>query len=344
MSMERVTNVNLYNSVPRKGISWKAIIAGLICALSILLIFNLIGLAVGFGAIDPAEENNPFSGLGTGSLIWWIVSNLIALFIGGYVAGRVGVSFFNKSGMVQGLMTWALYTTLSIWIFTSAIGGIISGVGNVISNVLSGSQNNSQNQVTNTTQQQNQGLDISLEQAKQEFYGLLGDTEKPALDPENIENNVDQVVEESRNEVQQMVRQPGSIDAEIEEIFGNAKDEFQNTFQALDQQALVNVLTSRTDMSESEAERTVDNYLSEYNNLLEDSENFLQQIEKEAQQKAGNVAEAVADAAIYLAIALILGMVTAAAGGYTGVKNLRKDYEKNDYLGHREDEDRHHNR
>lgn len=333
--MEKIIDLNSHNAVPRKGISWRAIFAGIITILSVVFLLNLLGLVFGLGTIDPAEEANPMSGVGTGSLIWWIVTNLLALFAGGYVAGRVGISFQNKSGMIQGIMTWALYTFISAWLLTSAIGGIISGVGSTISGVLSSSGQNqnqtSQNQ-QQTQQQQSQQLNISLEQAKQEFYQLLEDTGKPALDPDRIENKAEEVAQEAQNNAQSIANQPGQIDAEIEQIFSNAKNEFENTFEALDKDALVNVLVERTDMSESEARSTVNNYVSQYENLRQQSEQFLQNVEQQAEQTAGSIAQGIADAALYLFIALILGLIVAAFGGMAGVKSLRHDYADSHYV------------
>ena len=100
--MERRVDLNSFNVVPRKGISWRALFAGVVTILTVMFLLNLLGLVFGFGTINPTQEEHPFSGLGTGSLIWWLASNIIALFAGGYVAGRVGVSFYNKSGIVRG--------------------------------------------------------------------------------------------------------------------------------------------------------------------------------------------------------------------------------------------------
>jgi hypothetical protein len=130
-------NNEKFNLAPKKAISWRAIFAGTITVLAFLLILNLIGLAIGLGTIEPTEEANPLKGLGTGSVIWWIISNLIALFAGGYVAARAGVSFSVKGGILQGFLTWAVYCVLSVLIISSAVGTVISGVGTVLGNALS---------------------------------------------------------------------------------------------------------------------------------------------------------------------------------------------------------------
>lgn len=341
--MKNVTRLNPYKNAPQKGISWRAIFAGTVCVLSIMLLLNLFGLAIGLGTINPTEESNPFSGIGTGTIIWWILSNLLALFVGGYVAARVGVSFSNKSGIVQGIMTWAVYTLISAWLLTSVVGSILSGVGSVVSGVLS-TAGKAVSQVApdmqSQNQNQNQQLNISLEQAKQEFYSLLEDADKPALDPDNVEQNAEQALNQAQENAQDAVTSPGNIGAEIDQIFNNATNQFEGTFEALDKEALVNILTERTNMSETEAERTVERYIAQYENLRQQVNSFLEQAGQTAVKKSEQVAQAVADASLYLAIALVLGILVAAAGGFLGVKTLRDDYETNYYVTDSDDDDR----
>lgn len=330
--MAKTTNLNSYNSVPRKGVSWRAIFAGTVTVLSIMLLLNLIGLSIGLGSIEPTEESNPLSGLGTGSLIWWIVSSLIALFAGGYVAARVGVSFSNKSGIIQGIMTWALYTFISTWLITSAIGSIISGVGNVVGNVLTSAGQVVENQLGPVIEEQAQELDISLEDARQEFYALLRDTQKEELQPEELEQRAQEVGSTAQARGERAAQRPGQVDAEVERVFSEARNQFEDSYEALDREALVNVLVERTDMSEQEAQETVDSYIAQYENLRQEAEAFLERSREEINQQAENVADAAADAALYMAIAMILGIIAAAGGGFVGVKNLRDDYEDTHYV------------
>lgn len=333
--MDKLVALNSHNTVPRKGISWRAIFAGVICIISIVFLLNLLGLVFGFGTIEPSEESNPFSGLGTGTLIWWIATNVIALFAGGYVAARVGVSFYHKSGIIQGLMTWALYTFISAWLVTSAIGGIISGVGNTIGSVLSSSENQ-QEQTTQAqeqaTQKQNVQLTQTLQEVKSEFYSLLEATDKPALDPDRLENKAEDVIQSAQKNVRQAAKNPGQIRAEIDQIFNEARNEFENSWQALDKEALTSVLAERTNMSESEARNVVESYTAKYENMREQSEQYLQQVKQKAQKAAGNVTEAISDAALWLFITLLFGAIVAALGGAAGVKSLRSDYVDSLYI------------
>jgi hypothetical protein len=318
--MERVTELDSYDAVPRKGISWRAIFAGTLTVLSVLLVLNLIGMAIGLSAIEPTEEANPLSGLGTGTIIWWILSNLIALFAGGYVAARVGVSFTTKSGIIQGIMTWALFTIVSAWLLTSVIGSIISGVGNLVGSVLSTTGKVVGNTVGPAIQNQMQNMDVSWEQAKNEFESLLEDSNKQALDPDNLQSEANQITSQA------------NAGADVDQVFNRARNTANQTFEALDKEALVNIIMERTNMTRAEAEQRVDRVISQYEEARTRVNQFLQNAGETAKKQAGNVANAVAKASLYLSISLILGIIAAGLGGLTGVKSLRSDYKRKKYF------------
>lgn len=326
--MKNTSNYISYNKTPQKGISWRAIFAGTVTALSLMLILNLIGLSIGLWSIEPTEENNPLSGLGTGSVIWWVISNLLVLFTGGFVAARLGLSFLNTNGIIHGVLTWALYTLFSAWLFTSVLGSLISGVGTVVGGVLSTTGQVVQDEVAPIIKEQFDNIELSLDDARDEFYSLLEDSGKSELDPEYLESQAEQ----SADEVKEMSRQPSRADSKVEGIFSNTKNRFKQSFEEIDKQALVNILVERTDMTENEARQTVDNTLAEFERARNEFDEFLEETGENARIKAENIAEAAGDASMYLAIALILGVLIAALGGYLGVKFLREENIKNGYL------------
>jgi hypothetical protein len=75
---------------PFARISWGAILAGAIIALTAQLILTLIGTAVGLATLSPATGSVP-SGttLGIGAAVWLLISSVVSLFLGGYIAGRL---------------------------------------------------------------------------------------------------------------------------------------------------------------------------------------------------------------------------------------------------------------
>jgi hypothetical protein len=75
------------------------IIAGVVVTLAVFVTLQMLGAGIGAAAIDLTgrEVTSPRS-LGLGAAIWWLVTGLIALFIGGWVAGRLGWLPTNSTG------------------------------------------------------------------------------------------------------------------------------------------------------------------------------------------------------------------------------------------------------
>jgi hypothetical protein len=312
--MEHKRNINPYYHEPNKGISWRAVFAGTVTVLSIMLVLNLIGMAIGLGSIDPVEDTNPLSGIGTGAIIWWVVSNLIALFAGGFIAARVGVSFTNTGGVVQGIMTWALYTVVSLWMLTTVVGTIISGVGTAVGGVITTTGQVAGDALAPMIERQAEEVDITLNEAKEEFYALLEDA---GVDTDQLEADV-------RASVTRGLR-----DGNVERAFRAARARIGVALDEIDREALVDVLVERTDMSRNEAQNAVDNVLAEYDAMREDVNQFLADTEETAREYARDVSDAAAKASAYLSVALIFGIMVAAFGGFLGVRDLRDDYERN---------------
>jgi hypothetical protein len=108
---------------PFARISWGAVFAGAIIALATQIVLALIGMAIGLATLDPATGDNPSgTALGTGAAIWLVVSSLVSLFIGGYIAARLAGRF---NGWLHGLITWGTLTLLTLMLLTTAAGQLI---------------------------------------------------------------------------------------------------------------------------------------------------------------------------------------------------------------------------
>jgi uncharacterized membrane protein YeaQ/YmgE (transglycosylase-associated protein family) len=71
--------------------SWGAIIAGVVAALVVQLLLNLLGIGVGAASLSAANlaENPGASTFSISAGLWWTLSGIIASFCGGVVAGRL---------------------------------------------------------------------------------------------------------------------------------------------------------------------------------------------------------------------------------------------------------------
>ena len=160
----RTTSVETSRSFDRPfaRISWGAIFAGAIIALPTQLVLTLIGTAVGLATLNPAAGQNPTgTTFGIGAAVWLVISSLVSLFLGGYVAGRLGGTF---NGWLHGLATWATMTMLTILLLTTAAGGLIGTASGLANFAVSNSDRVSRTQLPPAVQQQ---IDQLTAQARQ---------------------------------------------------------------------------------------------------------------------------------------------------------------------------------
>lgn len=121
-----------------RRISWQAIFAGVIVAVSVQILLSLLGAGVGLGMVHTTASATPDAGsFGIGAGLWWLVSNLIALAAGGYVSAWLAGISLRFDGMLHGLVTWGISMLLTIYLLSSAVGGVLGGAMSVTGSTLS---------------------------------------------------------------------------------------------------------------------------------------------------------------------------------------------------------------
>ena len=113
----------------RNRFSWGAIFAGVVTALVIQILLNVLGLGIGASSLDASNlgDNPSASGFSTTAGIWWTVSGLIASFAGGIAAGRLCGTSDDNTARWHGFVSWCAATLVVFYLLTSAVGGIIGG-------------------------------------------------------------------------------------------------------------------------------------------------------------------------------------------------------------------------
>ena len=113
----------------RTLVSWRAILAGAIVAIAVGAMLNLLGLALGAASLNPfsldRNDGEAFSALAG---LWVAVSNLIGLFVGGFVATRASRFSDHHRGMLLGLSVWALAFLFAIAIAGATTAGGVTGI------------------------------------------------------------------------------------------------------------------------------------------------------------------------------------------------------------------------
>ena len=120
-------------------ISWGAVFAGVVIALTAQLLLNLVGVGIGLATIDPSAANNPdpktFS-IGAG--VWWAISGIVAALIGGYAAGRLSGRPKESTTGWHGLIAWAGTTLVVFYLLSTALGAVVGGAFSAVSSAMGG--------------------------------------------------------------------------------------------------------------------------------------------------------------------------------------------------------------
>jgi hypothetical protein len=121
------------NSSNASAVTWSAIIAGAVTAVSVSLILLLLGSGLGFAAASPWARV-PAGTFTATAAIWLIVTQWSASSLGGYLAGRLRTKwvavhtdevFFRDTA--HGFLAWALGTLVTVAFLATTLSAM-SGV------------------------------------------------------------------------------------------------------------------------------------------------------------------------------------------------------------------------
>ena len=302
--------------------------------------FSLIGSAIGFGMVEPTS-NNPLDGVGTGLMIWTVVTLILSLFGAGFVSGVAA----RRVGLVHGFLTWATsmivtivmlsYVTIGAFsVVGSLLGNIASAVGSGVENVASGTADVASKAFDEITG--NMG-DINTDQLETDVRDVLKDTDVPELQPNYLQDQVSDATSDITDAGKKIATDPNKADEIIDDLSTKLKDRATKISDSVDEEAISNAVAKNTDLNQQEAQEATQNIV---NGLQKASDEAQQQIEtaqqnleqakqdidqavKDARKKADEISDATAKASIWGFVAMVLGLVLTSIGGMVGA-NLVK--------------------
>lgn len=209
---------------------WGAVFAGSLVATALWLLLQTLGTGIGLSAID-ASHPASLRGAGIGTGIWSLIAPLIALFVGGLIAGRFATTFSRGNGALHGLVVWALSTIVGVLAVVSFVSMVAGGAVS-LTKAAAGP-------VANATQQ---------------VIGNAGISFDDLLDPINAR-------------LQQQGKPPVTADqlkAATKDVVNRAA-----TGQPIDREALVTSLEQNTQMSRQDAEDVANQIQQRYRGASE---------------------------------------------------------------------------
>ncbi|MCO8164599.1 hypothetical protein NJC38_20895 [Pseudomonas sp. 21LCFQ010] len=123
----------------QSGVSWAAIFAGAAGAAALSMILLLLGSGLGFALSSPwGDEGVSAKALGISTIVWLLVTQILASALGGYLAGRLRGKWTNLHGdevyfrdTSHGFLSWAVATLITAALVVSSVASTVGSVAQV---------------------------------------------------------------------------------------------------------------------------------------------------------------------------------------------------------------------
>jgi hypothetical protein len=119
-------------SLARDRVRWGPILAGVMTALTSLVLLSLLGLAIGLTTVNAgtvAAQGGPPREVGQGAAIWGALTGIVAFLMGGYVAGRTAAVFSRGWGALNGFLVVVVAVPVLVSIAGQGFGLVLGTLG-----------------------------------------------------------------------------------------------------------------------------------------------------------------------------------------------------------------------
>ena len=261
----------------------------------------LLGAGLGFAIYSPLTDANPIADLGSGAMIIEGISSVLSLWFGGWVAGRFTPVGIRATGWLHGFSAWCATIVAGVVIVSVGAGWALGDLSKLVSGGLSLAGKPAAAVVGGAS-------DLAKTAVKQS-----GDTLASFIDEAVSYRPVDS----NRNGT---IRAKREVGLAVVRLFNPVQEANMPDNRAM----LVKALMGYAGMSESDANRTVTDWMASYDRLKADLAAAKNEAATKAREAADKAAKALAVFSLCAFGALVLGGVAAICGGRKGVKCARK--------------------
>lgn len=319
------------------GASWSSLFMGAIIALGVMFLLTVLGVALGFGFVDPGGQADPLTGLSVGAGIYLVIVHIIAMAIGGFTAARLAGSAWHSRAILHGVAVWALVSFLLVVMATSGVGLLISGATSAVSTLTGGA-----GQAMEGMMPQQMGVpDLASAEAltPDDFMSTLPQQTQDSLQQQNV--GVDQIRDagsevisqvfgdQDQQELQQafastamaIMRNPSDADTEIDRLMGQFTGP-NGILSGQNQQQAVQVLQNRLNVSTNDAQAIVAGWQQQIESTLQGARSSLEDIQRQATGVIEDVTNAISASAWFIFIISLLSLLAAMGGAWLGRPRL----------------------
>lgn len=291
---------------PFRLLSWGGILAGCFAALGIHLLLLTLGVGLGLQAINPLSDPEPGEKFSLGVGIAWAASALIALWIGGWIAGRSVDSGERGTGGVHGFLVWSVSTVVLFVFLAGSAGKLAGGAAKAVGQGLS-----------LTAQTAGAAAGAGAASAGDDPSGLLQQLQESGKDL--VPSFVDQVVAGPNNDAaQQSNAQTSAQSSRAKREITMSSMRFLANQNDANHAALVTAISEHGGVARPEAEARVREWEAELQQRKEMIADLRDQATLKARETAERASEGVSKVSIWTFVAFAIGAVAASMGGRAG--------------------------
>src|SRR5690625_1110198 len=271
-------------------VSWAAVFAGVVLAVMVMGILNMLALGIGISSIDIRGTGDSAEGVGTGLGWAMVIINLVAYAVGGYTAGRLAGPGRSGLGFVHGLLSWAVLVLGSMLLLASAAGAVLGSIGSVLST----------------------GIEAAAQGA-----GALAPAVSESVD--NATSGLGDATTSVREQLSDLLRESADTDdadsglAAIrpDELVRDVFSDDDELFSEQNRSDIEELLVEETDLSRAEAQEVVSSWEDRYREAQEKLDEAQAELERTAEEAKAAISRTMLWGAIAL---LVMGAIAGWAG------------------------------
>lgn len=323
-------------------ISWGSIIAGVVTVMAISLLLTTLGTSLGLSLLSP-KSDDIINGAGWAFLAWSVVSVVVSLACGGFIAGRLAAA----DGTIHGFLTWATSLLVASVLGFAAAGGILNMAGSAVGAATSAAGSavngigNVAGKATGATADIGQSIietldlntQLSDQQLDKQVIDALRKSDIKELQPEFLQSQLQAAGDDLSKALKNLAVNPQNSDAILDELIKKLKSRVETTSKSVDKNEVKKVLTDNTSLSPEEADKAVENFIdmrdkavqevnervTKLESNLNDAKAQYEEFKQQAKEKADAAASAGVKIALWSFIGLLIGAIVSALGGFWGV-------------------------
>ena len=260
--------------------------------------------------IDPQTESNPMNGVGLMMGVWAAVGALVALFAGGWIAGRLAGTAEKSETTLHGVVTWAVVTLIVLWTMTSAIGGILNTATGALGSALQATGRGISAVVPDNVNTPN----VSRQQVQSTAQTFL---QQMGISPDTVNQYLNTSGRQLGNAATNAAINPQQAYDEISTALANIAQRGGAIAETVDTQDAANVIAKNTGLPPEKANALAQQWSQriQQTDFKAEAQRIGNNVQNTLASAGGKVAGGISSAAAWTFVSIFLGLLAAAFGG-----------------------------